>query len=206
VRIRFAAIVAVLAVFGAACGGGGGHSAKSSDGAPTSSGPSVTATGTPSPTGPLTTGPGVLPGEKPPVMSADAKQHTPAGALAFATYFVRALDWSVATNDTYLVQQVAASSCTACERDITAVAKLRKEGAHETSGRTAVISSKLVTGTFNVNSDLVVEIVTRDEPIVIVRPSAAPSTAAAANPHDVSLVFVSWSDGRWLVVEEGAPS
>jgi hypothetical protein len=203
VRTRFVAIVTVLAVLGAGCGGGG-HAHKSSDPAPTSSG-STSVSPSPTPSGPLTTGPGVLPGEKPPVLSADAKQHTPAGALAFAAYFVKALDWSIATNDAYLLKQVAGPGCTACARDINAVAALHRRGAKE-SGRTTLLSSKLVTGTFKVKSDFVVEIVTHDDPIVITRPGAAPSTAAPEDNHDVSLVFISWVGNSWRIVEEGAPS
>jgi hypothetical protein len=205
VRIRFAAIVAVLAVFGAACGGGGGHSAKSSDGASTASGSSVTATGTPSPTGPLTTGPGVLPGEKPPVMSADAKQHTPAGALAFAAYYFKSLDWSFATNDTFLLKQITSSRCSACRRYITALDGL-SDGERLTGSRITIVSDRLVTGRFNVKSDEVVEFVVNDQAAILLKPSSPPSTVAPAATHDKSLVFVSWLAGTWKVVEEGAPS
>jgi hypothetical protein len=205
VRIRFAAIVAVLAVFGAACGGGGGHSAKSSDGASTASGSSVTATGTPSPTGPLTTGPGVLPGEKPPVMSADAKQHTPAGALAFAAYYFRAFDWSIATNDPYLVTQISAPTCTACQRVIRGLSPLRSEGASLKGGRIHLETAKVVTGEFRFKSDYVVEVSLTQAPEVITRKSSVPSTAAPAT-RDRSLVFVTWIGNGWRIEEVGAPS
>ena len=200
-----AVIVAVLAVLGAGCGGGG-PAHKSSDPTTPTSSSSTPVTASPTPTGPLTTGPGVLPGEKPPVLTAEAKKHTSTGALAFAVYFVKALDWSVATNDAYLVQQIAAPRCTACARDINAVTTLRKQGAVETGGRTTILSSRLVAGTFKIKSDFVIQIVTHDDAIVIVRPSASPSTAAPEDDHDVSLVFVSWAGGQWRVVEEGAPS
>lgn len=201
-----------MVLFAGACGSGGGSSGPPSHPTPT---PSVSATGPsetvsaaplPSRTGPLRTGPGVRPGETPPVLSESAKQHTPTGALLFADYFVRALDWSVATNDTYLLAQISAPSCTACQRDINAVVTLRREGAHERGGRTKLISSQLVAGAFKVRADYVVEIVTKDDAIVVVRPEAAPSTVAPAVARDRSFVFVSWHGGRWRVVEEAAPS
>jgi hypothetical protein len=206
VRTRFAAIVALLTVFGAACGGGGGHSAKSSDRAPTASGSSVTATGTPSPTGPLTTGPGVLPGEKPPVMSADAKQHTPTGALAFAAYYFKALDWSTATTDTFLLRSLAAPHCPACNRAINELDALRDEGGHVSGGRINLVSTRLVTGNFETKSDLVVKVVANEASIVLVHPSSPPSTSAPAITNDVSLVFLSWRGGRWQVFDVGAQS
>jgi hypothetical protein len=203
VRIRFAGIVAILAMLVAACGGSG-KSPKPTPSAPASS-PPTTALST-APTGPLTTGPGVQPGEKPPVLSDAARQHTSAGALLFADYYVRALDWSVATNDTYLLEQISAPSCTACQRNINAAAALRRQGAIEKGGRITRISSRLVTGTFKVKSDFVIETIAKDDPIVILRPSSSASTAAPAVARDSSLVFVSWISTRWQVVEEGAPS
>jgi uncharacterized protein DUF6318 len=205
VRTRFAAIVVVLAVLGAACGGGGGHSAESSDVAPTASGSSTTATGTPSPTGPLTTGPGVLPGEKPPVLSADAKQHTPAGALAFAAYYFKAFDWSIATNDPYLVAQISAPNCTACQRVIRGLSPLRSEGASLNGGRIHLKTAKLVTGQFRFKSDYVVDVSLTQAPEVITRPSSTPSTAAPAT-SDRSFVFVTWIGNGWRIEEVGAPS
>jgi hypothetical protein len=99
------AILTVGAVLVAACdGGGSGHPSRSSGPVP-STGSSTAPSLSPSPsrTGPLTTGPGVQPGEKPPVLDAEAKQHTASGALAFAIYYFRAYDWGIATNDAYLV-------------------------------------------------------------------------------------------------------
>ncbi|MDT4975986.1 MAG: hypothetical protein QOG98_1744, partial [Pseudonocardiales bacterium] len=103
VRIRFVGIVAILAMLAAACGGDGGSPKPSASAAATSpptTAPSIVATG------PLSTGPGVLPGEKPPVLSDAATQHTSAGALNFASYYFTALDWSTATTDPYLVQEI----------------------------------------------------------------------------------------------------
>jgi hypothetical protein len=202
VRTRFAVIVAVLAVLGSGCGGGG-HAHTSSDPAPTPSG-STPATTSPTPTGPLTTGPGVLPGEKPPVLSPEAKQHTPAGALAFAAYYFKAYDWGVATTDPYLIERIGASSCTACRTYIDQLNSLRAKGGHVERGRTTVLSSKLVTGTFKTKSDYVVEFKIKEDAVVLVVPSAPPSTSAPASSY-TSLVFVSWRRTGWQIVEEGAP-
>jgi hypothetical protein len=208
VRTRLAVIVAVLAVLGTGCGGGG-PAHKSSDPPPTpsSSTPSSSspATTSPTPTGPLTTGPGVLPGEKPPVLSAEAKKHTPTGALAFAVYYFKAFDWSVATNDPYLVSQVSAARCAACKRVIHGLAPLRSEGARLRGGRIRLESAKVVTGHFRFKSDLVVQVSLSQEAEVITRPPAPPSTAAPATT-DVSLVFVTWVRSGWQVEEVGAPS
>jgi Family of unknown function (DUF6318) len=206
VRIRFAVIVGILAMLVAGCDGGG-HSSGPSDSARASGPPSTATSSRPSPTrtGPLTTGPNVQAGEKPPVLSDDAKQHTPAGALLFATYCFQAFDWSVATNDPYLVSKISAPSCAACQRVIEGIAALGKEGARIQGGRIHLESSKIVSGPFRFKSDYVAQVTLMQGAEVIARPSSAPSTAARRT-KDVSLVFISWVSGAWQVKEVGAPS
>jgi hypothetical protein len=200
------AILTVGAVLVAACdGGGSGHPSRSSGPVP-STGSSTAPSLSPSPsrTGPLTTGPGVQPGEKPPVLDAEAKQHTATGALAFAEYYIKAFDWGTATTDPYLVGQISAPSCSACRRYENQLDDLRRKGGHVEGGRTTLLSDSLVTGSFKIKSDYVVQFKIKEDSIVLVSPSAPPSTSAPANTS-VSLVFVSWIRGHWQIIEEGAP-
>jgi hypothetical protein len=201
-RIPFVTIVAVLAVLVAACDG----SDSTTDPKPTTSGTTTAAPASPSPsqTGPLTTGPGVRPGEQPPVLTAEAKAHTPTGALLFANYYFKAYDWGVATTDPYLVDQISAPSCSVCRRYITRLNSLRSAEGHVERGRTTVLSSKLVTGDFATKSDYVVEFQIKEDAVVLIRPSAPPSTSAPASAY-TSLVFVSWKQSGWQIIEEGAP-
>jgi len=201
VRIRFAGIVVILAML-AACDSGG--RASPSSGSPRSSSRPPTASATPTRTGPLTTGAGVLPGEKPPVLSDAAKQHTPTGALLFANYYFQAYDWGIATTDPYLVEQISATSCGVCERYIAELNSLRGKGGHVARGRTDLLSSKLVTGHFKTKADYVVECKIREDAVVLISPSAPPSTSAPASNY-TSLIFVSWIGAGWRIVEEGAP-
>lgn len=206
---RSVAVSAVVAVLLAGCTGHGDRAVSPTPSLPptgTSSPPSPSPSPSPSQTGPLSTGPGVRPGEKPPVLSEDAKQHTPAGALLFAGYYFRALDWSTATTDPYLVEDISSTSCQACARVIRGLSELRAEGGHVRGGRINIVAAKLVTGTFKVKSDVVAEVAVNEDSVVLIRPSLAPSTSATAVTRDVSLVFVSWLSGRWRVIEVGAPS
>jgi hypothetical protein len=186
---------------------GGGHSSGPSDSARASGPPSTATSFRPSPTrtGPLTTGPNVQAGEKPPVLSEGAKQHTPAGALLFATYYFKAYDWGIATTDPYLVQQVSAPTCGACRRYVNGLNSLRRGGGYAKGGRINVKSTKLVTGSFRLKSDYVVATTLAEEALIEVRPSATPTTMAPAT-QDTSLVFVSWAGRGWQIIEVGAPS
>jgi hypothetical protein len=193
----------------AACTGGGRGNGDSS---PTTTPPpaSTTATTTdpspsPSRTGPLTTGPNVRPGEQPPGLPDAAKEHSSAGALLFAGYYFKALDWSIATNDPFLVQAISASTCQACRRVIDGFRDLRARNAHLKGGRISLKTAKLVTGSFKFESDYVVQVTLTEEAEVLVPPTAKP-TSVAPKTTDNSLVFVSFASERWQVIEVGAPS
>lgn len=204
VRSRFAGILAVLFLCCAACDSGG-HATPSSD-SPVASSPPTTASATPTRTGPLTTGPGVRPGEKPPVLGDGAKQHTSAGALAFGSFYFKAYDWGIATTDPYLVKQMSAPGCNSCKRYISGLDDLRRAKTYVNGGRIAIESNDLVTGSFRFKSDYVVAVVISEEALVEVPPSGAPTTTAPMTTHDKSFVFVSWVGRGWRVVEVGAPS
>src|SRR5947209_10050313 len=68
---------------------------------------------------PLTSGPNIRPGEKPPVLDPLGRQHSSEGALIFTSYFIHTLDWGIATTDPSLLQNSALPSCQACARYVT---------------------------------------------------------------------------------------
>lgn len=61
-----------------------------------------------------TTGSNVRPGEKPPVMPLEATHHTAAGAKAFATFFVRVIDWEGATVSSAYLRHYSSEACLSC--------------------------------------------------------------------------------------------
>jgi hypothetical protein len=178
---------------------------------PSTSGASPTAAIAPSAspsssrTGPLTTGPNMQPGEKPPQLSSYSHGHDAAGALGFATYFVKALDWGYATNDPYLIQQISSSKCSACVRFTDALQSLDPTGRELHGSRITIISAGIATGRFTVMSDYVVKLVLKDQAAILSSKTAAPSTVAPASPNYTSLIFISWTSSGWTVVEDGAP-
>lgn len=194
--------VVAAGVLLAGCSGSGGASPSPSVTPATAATTSRAATPSPTRTGPLTTGPGVRPGEEPPVEFPAMRADDSAGALAAAFYFMRALDWSLATGDTSLISQVSDRSCVACRKHIRDVRSLFDSGGYVRGGRIRVESAKLVTGRFSVKSDLVVKVRVTQAPIILVRRTGSSSTPA---PHAVtsdSLLFLTWRS-RWIVIEQG---
>ena len=204
-RYRVPLLAVSIAASLALCACSGGSSAPKPS--PTPSSPSVTvASPSPSParTGPLTTGPGVHPGEKPPELSHFEREHTSAGARSFAAYYFKAFDWSIATNDPYLVAEISASNCQACRRVVNEIHDLKTKAETLRGGRIRVLGLKLVTGSFRIHSDYAIEVRTTQGAEILSARSAAPSTVPAAG-NDQSVVFVSWLNGGWKIVEVGAP-
>ena len=206
VRRRFNWLLVVSAALAAAgvlagCTSSGGqhlHSAlPTGTVAPVSASPSPT----PSRTGPLTTGPNVRPGEKPPTLGQTATGRNPSGALSFAVYYYRALDWSLATTDPYLLAQISAASCQTCRSHIEAISHLRSKSGHIQGGRIRVNSASLVDRREQIKSDYVIELKTSQEATVFVNPDGT-KTAGPPASTGVSYVLVSWTHGRWTVVEE----
>jgi hypothetical protein len=167
--------------------------------------PSVaTSTPTAPRTGPLPTGPNVRPGEKPPVLPAGARKRTDFGASLFGAYYFRALDWTIATNDDYLIRRISLDSCSACTRVRRFIAALNKSGDVLRGGRIHLQTFGTTTGTFNYRSERVVRVVLKQAAETRQSPSGATSRVAKAS-RDISLVFLNWTSAGWRVVEVAAP-
>lgn len=159
---------------------------------------------TPAPSaGPLTTGPGIQPGEKPPVLPEGAKQHTRDGATSFAGYYLRALDWSIATNDPFLLRAISAASCSACRRQIIGLLKVQRSGTKLTGGRLTILNFELVRNTYSIKADYAFSVRLHENREESRTPLSAPSTVSVAHKSN-SIIFVSWLSRGWQIVEFGA--
>lgn len=206
VAVRMHYMGALAAVVGLATGCGG-----SSDPRPSPSPTPVSSASWPSRpaspsvsaprTGPLTTGPNVQPGEKPPVLPAEALQHTASGARIFGVYFVKALDWSIATTDPYLLRPIASPSCKACSRYVTDLASLQAEGGYIRGGRIRLRSYLLSSNRNDPTAEYKLAVRLTQEPDVVVRPSVSPSTDNAQPISYESNIFLAWDRSAWRVVE-----
>ena len=201
------ALAVLLAAGLVACGGGGGTSDPSLSPSltmpPSSATPSPTPSSSPLRTGPLTTGAGVAPDEKPPVMNTLAKEHSRLGAVAFAVYFIKALDWSKATSDPYLLQSISSSACVSCKTDINNLIALRAKRGYLRSGRLKIDSSQILQDHADIRADYTIKFVLTQAPVVVVTPAATTTQIPTAKTF-ASYVYVSWIGHRWLTVERAA--
>jgi hypothetical protein len=201
-------VLGVVAAFLAGCGGSPAPSQPSTSVTttpPLSSAVTSIAATPPAPrTGPLTTGPNVRPGEKPPVLPPLTQQHKPDGALAFARYYYQILDWSIATNDGYLLSSVSAPGCKSCARYLSGFSVQEQGKAVQHGGRIHIIAAEIAHGSFHFHSDVVTQVRIRQDAYSVSHPPLSAMIRHAAADY-TSFVFVSWIGSGWKIIEEAAP-
>ena len=128
---------------------------------------------------------------------------TYAGAMqSFATYFVQAVDWGLATTDPYLISAISAPSCRACAGYIQSLTAMRARGDSVHGARIQILSATVMRGTLPVKADFGVELIIReDAPVAASAGSAAPSPDTRPN-QDYARVYLDWTAGGWQIVEE----
>lgn len=158
-------------------------------------------TASPTPTGLLTTGPGVRPGEKPPILNKAATVHDSTGAISYGRYFVQALDWSLATTDPYLLVQAGLPSCQTCARYESRLTSLATKGGYLRGGRIVIHEVGMSTETFEMKSEYAIAVQFDQGPDTVIVPHSKPSADTTKTSTFTAVVLLSWVSGRWRVVE-----
>lgn len=164
----------------------------------TSAPPSSSHAGPPKPPTPSlptdvpTTGPNAKPGEKPPIMSLEATQHTPDGAKAFAQFFIKTIDWGYATMSGSYIRHYAATMCTACNGIAATIDKDRRAGDRYIGGRLTIRTATAKSASsINVTVDGTSrEVVTKTGKFISGDP---------AHPNLTYSLTVKWSPNAWVV-------
>ena len=158
----------------------------------------------PSRTGPLSIGPGVKSGENPPASDA-MHQHNVQAAEDFAAYFYRAVDWSIATMDTYLINQVSDVNCAECQDYTKAIDDLARAGGHYDGGRISVTGLSVVMASSS-SPTIEIDVTVSQTPANAIRPGQLPSPVAFGTSRTASRVYVAWIGEQWRVTKIGLAS
>ena len=201
-RMGVSGLLVIVTLVAAACGGGAAKSPPTSSviSLPITS-PKANASATP--TSPATTSPNVRPGERPPTMPVAAKEHTKEGALAFATFYIKALDWAIATMDTSLVKGISAPTCQTCNGEISAISDLKQAGGHVQGGRYDVESAQVSLDHLSVKADYAIRLQLVQGALSRAYPSSSPTVESPTPVSYMSFVFVSWLTRGWIIMEQG---
>jgi Family of unknown function (DUF6318) len=207
--MRFALLLAPAAVLIllAGCSGTGGHRAAtpSATAAPTS--PALTSaspTPTPSPTAttPLLTGAAVKPGEVPPTEDPHFITDDSGGAIAFAGYFYRALDWSIATTNANLLRPISDPSCVECQKFIDEIDAFAAKGGHSEGAR--ILATKFAPAHGDlVQSQFVIQVTLTQEPEVFVNADGTRSTPSPPTNPTVSYLYMDWQNSDFVALGIG---
>jgi hypothetical protein len=205
-RWRYLAVTAALWLGAAACGGPARDPARSSvpSSAPASlAAPSASPTPSATSTTPLLSGAAVKPGELPPVQDPRFLTDDQAGAMAFAAYFYRALDWSIATSNPNLLRPISAQSCKTCQEYIQKLDTLAAASGHSEGARLSANKFAPVHGTL-VASDFVIQVTFDQDQEVLVSGSGDRQTLPPPpkNPG-INYLYMTWVNGQWLAQEIG---
>ena len=127
--------------------------------------------------------------------------HSDAGGYAFATYFIRALSWSIATNDSWLLRALGGPNCSACKRYTDGIERLHRTGETQIGGRPSIITSHRLFGSMPGGAEVAIEYVVSESAATLL------PTRQTTPPHSKanSIVYLIWDLDRWLVNEVAAP-
>ncbi len=206
-NVILAAVGACFLLIG--CGGGRSPSAASSsipDPAPSNTGPMTVSSPTPTPsptaTTPLLTGAAVKPGEVPPTLDPHFITHDSGGAIAFAGYFYRALDWSIATTNANLLRSISSPDCNQCQQYIREIDAFAATGGHSEGGRLIAFAFAPAHGDLT-KSDFVIQVMANQEPEVFVDTVGGRTTPAPPPNPATNYLYMTWDNGAFQAVGIG---
>jgi hypothetical protein len=172
-------------------------SAASTGATGTTSSPAIVSTAVPSDV--PTTGPNLLhKGERPPVMPLAATKHTAAGAVAFAKFFIRTIDWGFATTSGAYMRHYFAKSCIECASHADGLDNTKKAGEYYLGSRFTITAANSapagaadasVVVTFNLTS---AEVLTSRGTFV---------DGDVAHTGQVRQLWLTWGSAGWRIVD-----
>jgi hypothetical protein len=156
---------------------------------------------TPVSTPPVTTGPNVRPGEKPPTFDPKLEINAPGAADAYAKYWERVLDWGYATTDSSLARTAYAPTCDGCERFMKIFDGARTDGVHFRGGRISFVASTIQPNDHHNGATAISDITVSIQALQAVDGSGRIVESDPAVPHATDRVWMQWTGKRWIVVD-----
>jgi len=199
-----ASLLAALAVIVTGCtSGGGGADPTFTPPTSTYKPPTSTHSTSPAPTTtpPISTGPNVRPGEKPPTLPAVGKTNTAAGALAFADYWMRTLDWGYATTDSSLAKAAFLPTCSNCMILVKQFDDAQAKDRHFRGGRSSVLSSALQANDHHDGATAVDDVTVSTGPLQVLDNGGHVVDSAPATPSLTFRTWLKWQSSAWQVAD-----
>ena len=123
--------------------------------------------------------------------------------MSFAAYFYRAVDWSIATSDPYLLKQISAPTCTGCNELIATIDTVEAAGGYSVGGRVQINELSVAQNDGLYTADYVIEVtITQTAQTVVHSKGAVPSSYSApyGGQPTPSYLYVGWGSNGWQAV------
>jgi hypothetical protein len=138
-------------------------------------------------------------GERPPVPP--VMEHTNAGAVAFARFFLQTLDWGTATVDSRYVRRYFAATCLQCVVLSRNLDTDRSVGSTYLGGRITILSASNVASDGRFKSDASVRLNLKLGALAIKDASGVFVTGVRGFSLLYEQVWLVWSGAEWTVVD-----
>ncbi|SOD74745.1 hypothetical protein SAMN05892883_3936 [Jatrophihabitans sp. GAS493] len=194
-KVAFLATALTLVLMGAGC-------SKKNSPEPVKSSPAPTTSAAPTaaalPTFP-TTGPDIKPGETPPTLAAVGQTNTPAGAFAFADFYVAAIDWASKSMNSAALKQLSLTACKTCQENL--IAEIDHDAAQNRHwmGSHSQITFRVLDqndGTNGATEVIRAHLNIADESLVS---SAGSVIRTATGASGVYQFYLKWQGGHWMM-------
>lgn len=196
-RYRVLAPVALIVVFVAGCtsGSGGGDPTRTPSVTPpvTSSTTPVESSSTPTHSTPPT---------KVPEPRDQARQHTSRGAVAFAEFWFRELNWAYSHVSAALIRRYSSRSCSDCELLAQSIDRVRAMGLRYSGGHVVVEKADKAPNDGRHGAEAAVDVTVSQRVLLVHRGNEIVHRGAASTGITFRL-WLAWRRGGWTVVQKG---
>ena len=152
-------------------------------------------------TPPITTGPNVRPGEKPPSFPPSMNTDDRVAVDVYAKYWMQTLDWGYATTDSALARHAFLPVCTDCERFIKIFDDARAADEHFRGGRISFDSSTIQPNDHHNGADAVSDVTVAVGALQTLDSNGRVIKHARAIPRVTYRIWMRWTSNRWYVVD-----
>ncbi len=164
---------------------------------PAPTGPASAATGIPADVPTVATNPTVA-GERPPVPP--PMVHTQTGAITFAEFFMKTVDWEIATDDNHYVKHYFASTCAQCIAIAAVADNHARDGLHSEGGRSTLVRAAMGSRKDLFGAELTVDVYVATSALAVVNASGTVVSGDPAYPDYHEQLLLKWGDAGWVVV------
>lgn len=131
-------------------------------------------------------------------MPAEAKEHTDAGAVAFAKYYWEALGRAQLTSDSSEIEQLVSPDCQPCGTLVKSFDELSAKNSRANINPIAVTTAEIA-DTTDGKSDEAATLEVESKAHVMQTNGKATGQVKAQNY--TAIVYVSWQEGTWAIVD-----